>query len=66
LINPQDIIKKIEPLVKGQHPGDVVGALLSAAVTLVQLTSTHTEEDFVEGAREIWKVYEGDRKKSSS
>jgi hypothetical protein len=66
VINAQDIIKKIEPLVKGQHPADVVGALLSAAVTLVQLVSNHTEEDFIERAREIWRAYDDERKKGSS
>lgn len=57
IVNPQDIILKIQQVVMGKPPGAVVDALLAAAATCMQLTSTFEEEDFVERAREIWKVY---------
>lgn len=58
MINPQEIILKIKPLVMGQSPGDIVDGLLAAAASLMQLTSNFTEEDFVKRAREIWQEYE--------
>jgi hypothetical protein len=66
VINPQDIIDKIGPVIKGQHPGDVVDALFSCAVTLTMLTSDLEEEEFVSRAGEVWRAYEAEKKRSSS
>lgn len=66
MINPQDIILAIESVVMGKHPGDIVDALLSCSVTLVQQTSNLTEQDFVDRAREIWKAYEENKMEGRS
>jgi hypothetical protein len=58
MVDPQDIITAIKPLVLGQHPGDVVDGVLAAAATLMQLTGGFNEGDFVARAREIWRAYE--------
>jgi hypothetical protein len=66
MINPQEIILAIGPIVKGKPPQDIVEALFSCVATLVQLTSTFNEQDFVDMAREAWKFHEDKKKRETS
>lgn len=62
MINASDIISAIKPIAMGQHPGDVVDALLTSAVCMVKMTSSMKEQDLTDRLEEIWRLYEAGKK----